>query len=452
MHVAPAYQRMSYFCSKTFFGIVLILCVLALLLVAHAASDSPPVQWTKIYGGEDGEWAYSLIQTTDGGFALAGASATYSWPERGYTNYSFLLIKTDREGEMQWNRTYGGDETDELAYSLLDPNDGGYVLAGVKQYSGTADGEFRIKEDFLLIKTTSEGVLQWSRTYGGPENERLYNAIATSDGGYLLVGYKETTVFPYYGDAWFVKTDADGNMQWNRTFGGEDFDVASCVIEVDEGYVMCGWTHSFGPEDFWLIKTDPLGNVVWNKTYGGQGQEWANCVVEARDGGYLLAGRTESFGLGGGDGWLVKTDSSGNMEWSKNYGTGDREHVQSVVQGRDGGYIFVGFVSSIATGNADVWVTKTDSSGNIEWNTTYGTGESDQAYCVINSDSGIVFAGETNSSDAGRVDVLLVKFESSATTDFLVWTIVFLLLAAVLFTVLLFLRKRLRPASDSSIP
>lgn len=429
---------------KIFVVVMLILCALAFPLSVCAVSESPTTKWTETYGSGDGEWAYSLIQTADRGYAIAGAAATYSWPERGYINYTFLLIKTDEEGKMQWNKTYGNeDEHDELAYSIVQTEDEGYVIAGVKLYSSVVDGEYRVRGDFWLVKTDSEGVMQWNRTYGGAENEQLNQVILTSDGGYALIGYREASVFPYYADAWLVKTDADGNMQWNRTYGDEDFDWGSCVLETDEGYAICGWTYSFGSGDFWLIKTDLLGNVRWNRTYGGQEQEWANCVVKSKDGGYLLAGRTESFGAGGGDAWLVKTDSSGNMQWNKTYGDADREYVQSVVQTRDGGYVFVGSINSVTSGDADAWVTKTDSTGNMEWNAILGGGEYDQANFVVeNRDSDWVFAGETTSYGAGRSDAWLVKIAPLAANEFPYWIILVLLLFAVLLAVVVIVKKR----------
>lgn len=427
--------------SKIFVGVLLTLLMLTLFPPAHAVSEPPPTEWTRTYGSPDGEWAYSVIHTEDGGYAIGGATAKYSWPERGYVNYSFLLIKTDASGNMQWNKTYGGeDEDDELAYSIIQTGDGGYAIAGIKQFSGVINGEFLIIGDFWLVKTDSEGNMQWNKTYGGAESERLYSVIQTSDGGYALVGNRESLDFPHYADAWFVKTDADGNVQWDRTYGGEDFDLASSVLETDGGYVIGGWTYSFGPGDFWLFKTDSVGNVQWNKTYGGQQQEWAQSVVETEDGGYLLAGRTESFGASEGDAWLVKTDSSGNMQWNKTYGEKEKEYVQSVVQTRDGEYAFAGSV------NSEAWVVKTDSTGSMEWSVTFrGYG---MVYSIVETgEGGYAFAGETY-TDA-RYDAYLVKIapppDTTPTVTFPWWTVPIIIisfLAGVAVTTIIFRKKQ----------
>ncbi len=207
-----------------------------------------------------------------------------------------------------WSQTYGGSGDDE-AYSLVQTRDGGYALAGYTNSFGA--GSY----DFWLIKTNSSGNMQWSQTYGGTGDDEAYSVVQSNDTGYAVAGSTDS-----YGagetDAWLVKTDSSGNMQWNHTYGGRAQDGAYSVVQtIDGGYALAGYTNSFGAGsyDFWLVKTDSSGNMMWNKTYGGSGDDEAGCVIQTSDGGFALAGYTNSFGAGSYDFWLVKTDSFGGI-------------------------------------------------------------------------------------------------------------------------------------------
>jgi hypothetical protein len=209
---------------------------------------------------------------------------------------------------MQWNKTYGGTYG-EWALALMQTNDGGYALAGIT-------GSFGAGGDSWLVKTDASGNMQWNQTYGGINTDDTFALVQTTDGGYALAG--QTLSFGAGNwDFWLVKTDASGTMQWNRTYGGTDWDVALALVQTsDGGYALAGWTMSFGAgnRDYWLVKTDAAGNMQWNKTYGGTDYDEAYALVQTSDGGYALAGYTISFGVGSSnDSWLVETDASGNI-------------------------------------------------------------------------------------------------------------------------------------------
>lgn len=202
-----------------------------------------------------------------------------------------------------WSRTYGR-AGGEVAYSLVVTSDGGYAIAGYTESFGAGDA------DFWLIKTDAYGNVEWNQTYGGSQYEYARSLVETSDGGFAVAGGM--------GDFWLVKTDNQGNMEWSRTYGGKDIDRAHSLIQTsDEGYALAGQTYSFdvGQGDFWLVKTDAEGNMEWNRTYGGKNIEIAHSLVEVSDGGYALAGKTTSFGAGSSDFWLVKTDAQGIPEF-----------------------------------------------------------------------------------------------------------------------------------------
>jgi len=232
----------------------------------------------------------------------------------------------------------------------------------------------------------------------------------TVDGGYIVAG--TTYSFGVAWDFWLVKTDSNGSQQWNKTYGGANWDAASSVHQTDDGYIVAGTTYSIGAggADFWLVKTDSAGNQQWNKTFGGTNDDMASSVQQTSDGGYIVAGTTYSSGASGWDFWLVKTDSAGNQQWNKTYGGTSTDQAWSVQQTSDGGYIAAGSTASFGAGFWDFWLLKTDSAGIQQWNKTYGRTGDDEAYSVQQtSDGGYIAAGRTNSSGAGLLDFWLVK-------------------------------------------
>jgi hypothetical protein len=305
--------------------------------------------------------------------------------------------------------TYGGAGNDG-ASSIIQTIDGGFAIAGSTNSSGFG------KSDFWLVKTDTSGNLQWNKTYGGAEKEGAYSIVQTDDGGYALAG-------PTYsfgmgnGDFWLVKTDANGEVQWNKTYGGTNWEEPRCMIKTsDGGFAIAGFTTSYGAggRDFWLIKTDSNGNEQWNKTYGGAGNEEAYSIVQTVDGGYALLGTTLSFGAGWGDFWLVKTDSLGNVEWSKTYGEAlYLEEASSIIQTVDGGFALAGGKEGPAVPpyeliNDDFWLVKTDSEGNVQWSKTYDQSKMDFAWSLTQTSyEGYLLAGHTNST--GTLDFWIVK-------------------------------------------
>jgi hypothetical protein len=254
----------------------------------------------------------------------------------------------------------------------------------------------------------------WNKTYGGIGYELGNAVLQTSDDGYILTGYTST-----YGvgqtDSWLVKTDKNGNELWNYSFGGMDLDFTSHIqITSDGGYIMTGMTASFGPsnQNVWLIKTDESGKELWNKTYGGYSWDFGNFVDQASDGGYFIVGFTDSFGMGNGDAYLIKTDEYGNELWNKTYGgaymdTGYNGQITS-----DGGVIIAGTTQSFGNGGQDVWYIKIDESGNELWNKTYGGVNNDAAYSIQQTyDGGYIITGSFDASASILIegDFLILK-------------------------------------------
>ena len=295
------------------------------------------------YGAESG---YSVQQTTDEGYIL-GCFINRSDP---YNDFIYL-IKTDTQGNEIWNRTYGYS----ISYQgepIQQTSDGGYIIVG-----RTID-----PYNILVIKTDSQGIEEWDQIY---ESSLLsgYSIKQTDDNGYILVGSTNS-----YNNTCLIKTDSQGNEEWRQTYGGDWSDYCySLQIADDGGYILAGYTNSFGngSYDAWIIKTDSQGIEEWSQTYGGILIDESYLIQKTIEGGYILVGDTSSFGNGSYDSWIIKTDSQGNEEWNQTYGGNEEERSYSVRQTTDNGYVFIGKTESFGNGGSDIWLIKTDKYGNV---------------------------------------------------------------------------------------
>ncbi|MCW4018720.1 MAG: hypothetical protein NWF00_08625 [Candidatus Bathyarchaeota archaeon] len=337
--------------------------------VAGPQKQTPQIQWSQTYNtGAILSKIYSMVQTSDGGYTLAGA--LIGWIHSNEYDSGFWLAHVDSNGQMEWWHTYIGYGA---AKSLIKTDDDGYLLAGTNAGDVAAG---------IIVKTDSSGKLEWNQTYEGP----IYSVIQTREGGYAFSGYwgGSRTFF------WLVNTDASGEVQWSRTYdrqlNGTEYDFATSVIQAsDGGYVMAGYSVA-SPSNYisgYLIKTDSFGNVQWNRTFDNME---LFSVIPTIDGGYAVAGGMHPA-IGDVNVWLLaKVDVAGNLEWNQtyyeNYESGVIEGAKSLVQASDGGYAVAGNSGLI----------KTDSSGNLQWTQTLnGT-----AFSLVQaSDGGYAVAGSS---------------------------------------------------------
>jgi len=355
---------------KKLVSTVAIFCLLIFASVVPFVAASS--FFYRTYEGMGSGRAYSVVQTSDGGYALVGFMQS--------EDYSVCwLVKTDSAGNMEWNKTF----EDGSANSIVQTGDGGYVIAGSTSSFGAGGS------DFWLVKTDSVGNVEWNQTYGGSRDDSAKSMVQTSDGGYAIAGDTESYDVSFT-DFLLVKTDPLGNMEWNKTYDaikGRDY-ARSVVQTSDGGYALMGRTQSSVVEgyDCWLIKTDSFGNMEWNKTYG-EGGIYPNSIVQTSDGGYAIAGFKGVIS----DFCFFKTDSAGNMEWNKTYGELKSDYAHSVVQTSDGGYALAGAKEQTNMLYTTMWLIKTDSSGDMEWNQTYGYGRANSV--IQTSDGGYAMAG-----------------------------------------------------------
>jgi hypothetical protein len=261
-----------------------------------------------------------------------------------------------------------------------------------------------------------EGIVcPFAKTIGGSDDDGAFSIIQSSDGGYVVAGWTRSFGAGGY-DIYVLKLDSWGNVQWTKTIGGSAEDYAFSIIQSsDGGYVVAGFTESFGAggRDIYVVKLDSWGNVQWTKTIGGSSVDVALSIIQSSDGGYVVAGFTESFGAGGYDIYVLKLDSWGNVQWTKTIGGSDDDTAVSIIQSSDGGYAVAGWTYSFGAGGRDIYVVKLDSWGNVQWTKTIGGSDDDGAVSIIqSSDGGYAVAGRTYSFGAGDYDIYVVKLDS----------------------------------------
>ena len=305
--------------------------------------------WNKTYDGSD---SCSVQQTNDGGYILTGS-------KDGET----LLIKTDENGYEIWHKIFAGSRYEDQGRSVQQTADGGYIITG-----STFGDVLKNGTDVSLIKTDKDGNKIWDKSFGGRSTDKGYSVQQTTEGGYIIAGYTLSYNARIISDAYIIKTDENGNKIWEKTIGGSFYDEGRSIQQLAGGdYIIAGSTNSYSSAKFagsgwdaWLINIDANGNELWNKTFDGldSGNDEARSVQQTTDGGYIIAGYI-SYNNGSNGVWLIKTDIEGNKRWERTFDiSGKNDPGCSVQQTRDGGYIIV-------AGYNEIYLIKTDANGNI---------------------------------------------------------------------------------------
>ncbi len=364
----------------------------SVLLITLCFAQPPDTLWTRTYGGADNDYAYSVQQTLDRGYIIVGETWSY-----GAGESDVWLIKTNSLGDILWAKTFGGTSRDGgLSVDLT--IDGGYIIVGATFSYGAGNG------DVYLIKTDSLGNVLWTRTYGDSGWNVGYSVLQTTDDGYIITGLTERVNM----EVLLIKTDANGDTLWTKTYGDSAYARGHSVQQtLDSGYIVTGLKDSFSGSswDVYLIKTDANGDTLWTKTYGGLYPEIGYSVQEISDGGYIIAGGIDLY-LMYGPVYLIKTDASGDTLWTKT--PGGFSVWYSVQETADSNYIIVGAEGNII--ETDIWLLKVNSFGDVIWTQRYGDILIDQGYSIQpTTDGGYIITGYTYSFGAGGADVWLLK-------------------------------------------
>ncbi|MDQ1260881.1 MAG: hypothetical protein QG575_62 [Euryarchaeota archaeon] len=366
--------------------------------------------WQKTFGGLQDDIGAAVLQNSDGGYTMTGHTSSY-----GAGGMDIWMIRTDAAGNVIWSRTFGGKD-DEFATCVQRTSDDGYIMIGITSSYGLGG------RDLWMVKTDALGNRQWDKTFGGAWDDGGISVRQTRDGGYIATGATGS-----FGPSsvWLIKTDASGDEEWNKTldFEGDvgQMSTGSSVQQTDDGgYIVAG---DSSKESVLMVKTDALGNKQWVKIFGGLAVDGANVnansrVLQTSDGGYIIDSYTSQSGAGRMDLWLIRTDAAGNAIWSKAYGGKGDDFGTTIQQTSDGGYIIAGQTSSHGAGGTDLWLIKIDAAGNEIWSRTYG-GKGDDFGTAVQqtTDGGYIMTGRTSSYGAGGMDLWMIKTDANGNVE-----------------------------------
>jgi len=327
---------------------------------------------------------------------------------------SFLQIGFAQAPDTLWTRTYGGIDR-ENGNCVKQTFDNGYIITGITE-------SFRPGyEDIYLIKTDINGDTMWTNTYGFDSGGKCYYVIQTPDSGYILCGSTQLSGAPAH-DVLIIKTDANGDTLWTRTYGGLEQDKGSCIQQIEnDGFIILGETYSYGAgeRDFYLIRINNTGDTLWTKTFGGILNENPQTIEVTSDGGFIMSGNTESFGSGNSDYYLVRADSNGDTLWTRTYGGVDNESGGDVKQTSDSGFVLVGGSASFGQ-VMNAYIVRTDLNGDTLWTKSYGGIDADWGYRIQETtDNGFFISGGSRSFGAGNFDIYLIRINSDGNLN---WT------------------------------
>ena len=351
--------------------------------------------WEKSFGGNDFDHLTSTQQTSDGGYIVAGYSSSgnngdKTEASRGYDDY--WVIKLDSNRNIVWQKTYGGNSSDRLN-SIIVTDDGGYLLGGTSEsnISGEKTENSKGSKDFWIIKINSSGTIEWNRTYGGNGSDELTNVIKGIDGGYVLAGSSDSNISGDKSensrgaqDLWILKINDSGSIIWQKTIGGNNGDNLSCIkATLDNNYIL-GATSGSGISgektenaavvDGWIIKISANGAIIWQKDIGGNDTDTLSAIRQTKNGGYLIAlvsysnisGNKTENGFGDSDYWVVKLNELGNFEWDKTIGGNNIDQIHAILEDNSGAIVVSGWSQSGISGNKtvdtngqrDFWIVK----------------------------------------------------------------------------------------------
>jgi len=377
------------------------LCLIGALILSVLPNCSPRIPTP----GIDTLWTRTIGGVQDDQGQSVKVTSDGGYVVAGFTHSvgagenDYYLLRVGVGGNLLWDTTYGFARN-EQAYGITMTDDGGYALCGFTNSIGSGI------EDVYLVRTNADGDTVFARTYGGTTGDAGYDLAALPNSGFVIAGIKGS-------DIYLIRIDTLGDTLWTRTFGGSGNDFANSLTPTqDGGFVICGATNSFGSglSDVYLIKVDGSGNLLWSKTYGGTKNDWGASVVQTPGDGLIVCGYTESFGHGAFDCYLIKTNADGDTVWTRTLGGGKNESGYSVLSLPDGSIAAAGFTDSWGHGGLDLYLVKVGSDGDQIWSAVYGGPADDVAYSLTpTADGGFIAVGYTKSFGFGSADLYILK-------------------------------------------
>ncbi len=385
--------------QRTYFSVLiltfLILSVVITTEVYAQQTTSTQTAWFKTIGIYDEELVNALIPTSDGGYAVAGLASSPALSAVGNQSVSyFWLVKIDSSGDIQWSNIYPQAGNDAGAYSMVQTSDGGYALMGTSIPSNGAD------QEVWLLKIDANGNLQWNKTVStGYIGNFVVSLLQTKGGDYVLVGSGSSGMTSNSG--WLIEADSNGNLLWNQTY--ENVVPRALIQTSDGGYALASVSGE-------LIKTDSKGNLSWEKSYPTSGiLNFVGSLCQTSDGGYAVAGvknvpATEPSSTSNSQVWLVKTDSQGNLQWQSTLNSSTQiDSVTNLIQTKQGDYAIAGFIEASLSSKSYAFLFRTDSKGNVEWSQNYAESLTTMESGLIqNSDGGFILAGSSTESSSNN--------------------------------------------------
>lgn len=401
--------------------VILTICLSPVLTVAQVE-----LSWAKAFGGTNPDELHDVLLTPDGNYFVIGNSSSYDgdcFGNHGQSDYFALKLNTN--GGIIWKKLLGGGAQD-IAYSAQLTPDGGFIIDGfADSNSGNVVGNHG-ELDAWIIKLDANGNLVWQHCYGGTKYDEAYNILALKDGGHIFVGYSESddgdlTMNHGFYDAWIVKIDINGEIEWQRSYGGSSDDRAVNVLPLEDGgYMVMGITASFdgnvlvnhGGFDYWLLRLNFDGKILWQKSYGGASIDVGSGLLPARDGGFYISGQAYSLdgqvsaNHGLSDVWVLKIDSEGEIIWKRCYGGSNLDDPGEMIYAKDSTLILCGSAASTDgdvignDGGYDFWIMNLDLDGNILWQKTYGGSGPETGLGICQTvDGGFIAVGNATSHD-----------------------------------------------------
>jgi hypothetical protein len=378
--------------TKTF-----LLSISATLLLC---ASQTPVTFDRTFGGDEDDMARSVIKTDDG-YLIAGKTKSFT----SHRDYDAYLIRIDKNGKKIWSKVYGGRDDDEANAVTAYGKDFAFV--------GSTESYGNDNLSYYFVKIDANGESYWQKSYFRGERDYYFGNDIVADGKDLVIAGSERhlSFLSAKINPLLFKIDEEGDLSWHTYVIGKDEDRAKAILSTDDGYVMAGTTESYGHGDFdaYIVKLDKSGKKVWFNAFGGKDDEAAEDIIATKN-GFLLVGSTDSFGLNYKNIYVIKTDKDGKKIWERTYGGRYDDEGYAVTKAPDGGYVIAGRTETRRNGS-DLYLLKIDENGKRKWERTYGGDEDDTAYDIVSTDDGYLIVGTKQTDLTRHNDVWVLKVD-----------------------------------------